>query len=138
MSNYHDITCCVCNVVFGMPHDLFLVSKRSEHISWYCPYGHKQHFAQGESTAEKLRRERDRLAQRVAERDDALRLERSRREIAERSASAYKGQVTKIKRRVGNGVCPCCNRTFSDLQRHMNAKHPDYREDSNVLEFKAS
>lgn len=22
--------------------------------------------------------------------------------------------------------CPCCNRTFQNLQRHMTSKHPDY------------
>jgi hypothetical protein len=24
------------------------------------------------------------------------------------------------------GVCPCCNRTFQQLARHMKAKHPGY------------
>jgi hypothetical protein len=23
-------------------------------------------------------------------------------------------------------VCPCCNRTFSNLQRHMAHKHPQF------------
>lgn len=26
----------------------------------------------------------------------------------------------------GHGVCPCCNRTFSDLQRHMASKHKGF------------
>jgi hypothetical protein len=29
---------------------------------------------------------------------------------------------------VANGVCPCCNRTFQNLARHMAGKHPDYEE----------
>ena len=45
---------------------------------------------------------------------------------AERSAAAYKGHLTRVKRRVGNGVCPCCNRTFKNLADHMTTKHPDY------------
>ncbi len=36
--------------------------------------------------------------------------------------------MTKVKKRAANGVCPCCNRTFSDLARHMKAKHPDFAE----------
>lgn len=41
-------------------------------------------------------------------------------------ASYARGQLTKLKRRVSNGVCPCCNRSFADLHRHMTEKHPDY------------
>ena len=41
-----------------------------------------------------------------------------------------KGQVTRIKKRVANGVCPCCNRTFKDLAAHMSTQHPDYIEQS--------
>jgi hypothetical protein len=36
------------------------------------------------------------------------------------------GQVTRIKNRVKNGVCICCNRSFSDLHQHMLTKHPDF------------
>jgi hypothetical protein len=31
-----------------------------------------------------------------------------------------------VQKRVGNGVCPCCNRTFEDLARHMKVKHREY------------
>ena len=31
-----------------------------------------------------------------------------------------------LQYRVGHGVCPCCNRTFGDLYRHMSTKHPGY------------
>lgn len=52
---------------------------------------------------------------------------RERRDM-ERSRNAYKGQVTKVKNRVSKGVCPCCNRYFKNLHRHMENKHPDYAE----------
>lgn len=32
--------------------------------------------------------------------------------------------IAALKAR-GAGVCPCCNRTFSQLSRHMQSKHPD-------------
>lgn len=44
----------------------------------------------------------------------------------EKSLSAKKGQLTKLKKRVANGACPCCNRHFSDLYRHIQSQHPDY------------
>lgn len=24
------------------------------------------------------------------------------------------------------GVCPCCNRSFTNVRRHMTSQHPDY------------
>lgn len=37
-----------------------------------------------------------------------------------------KGVVTRTRNRIANGVCPCCDRSFTNLQRHMASKHPDY------------
>ena len=48
----------------------------------------------------------------------------------ERSRSAIKGQLTRAKRRISKGVCPCCNRTFQNLANHISEKHPDYSEQS--------
>ncbi|WP_165394478.1 helix-turn-helix domain-containing protein [Pseudoxanthomonas winnipegensis] len=31
-----------------------------------------------------------------------------------------------MRQRVMNGVCPCCNRTFENLRRHMHDKHPEF------------
>jgi hypothetical protein len=116
--------CCNCGVCFGMPIDM---QKRriEDKALFYCPNGHGQRYT-GESEAEKLKRELE-----AAKKAHAAELEwqRSRREAAERSAAAARGQVTKIRNRVGNGVCPCCNRTFQNLQRHMHTKHPDFKRE---------
>lgn len=101
--------------------------RRNDHKTFYCPSGHPQSY-QGESEAEKFRRERDRLAQRIAERDDDLKRQRERAEAAERRSAAARGQITKIKNRVGHGICPCCNRTFENLHRHMTTQHPTFAE----------
>lgn len=115
-----------CGITFAAPQQ-WVTKRRNDHETWYCPNGHTMWFP-GKSEAEKLR---DQLARQVA-RTDQERAEADRqrrlREHAELSARAMKGQVTKIKNRVGNGVCPCCNRTFADLQRHMETKHPSYRK----------
>jgi hypothetical protein len=70
------------------------------------------------------------MAQRIAEKDDEIRSERELREAAERSAAAAKGNVTKLRKRAAAGVCPCCNRTFLALQKHMAHKHPDFRAEA--------
>lgn len=119
-------TCCRCSTNMFIPDELEDSARKSPDIWFYCAYGHKQHYSEGESEATKLRRERDRLAQRIAEKDDQIADERRRREEAERRESAQKGQVTKLKNRIGRGVCPCCNRSFTDLRRHMDTKHPDF------------
>jgi len=54
--------------------------------------------------------------------------QRERAERTERRLSAQKGVTTRIKNRVANGVCPCCKRSFTDLRRHMETKHPKYAE----------
>jgi hypothetical protein len=123
-----NITCASCGCMFGIPDALYEAAKASENISFYCAYGHTQHFPKGDSEADKLRRERDRLAQQIAQRDDEIARQRSLRQATERQLSAAKGQVTKIKKRVGNGVCPCCNRTFGNLAAHMHSQHPDFTE----------
>lgn len=131
--------CASCKCEFGFPDALEETARASEAITFYCPYGHPNCYRAGETEADKMRRERDRLTQRLAEKDDEIARQRSLRETAERSASAMKGQVTRIKNRVGNGVCPCCNRSFTNLERHMHTQHPDFTKPAanNVVQFKA-
>ncbi len=106
--------CCNCGTIFAMTEDLNK-RLRNNHETFFCPSGHRQSYT-GESAAEKWKR--------IAE------LSESKRAFAEKSsaasnrrASAARGQVTKIKNRVKNGVCLFCNRTFDDLARHMHSKH---------------
>ena len=113
------LSCFRCKCGFTLPDALYHSAKASEKISFYCPYGHEQHYPKGETEEDKLRRERDLLYQRVAQRDDEIKSLEARRRAAV-------GQVTKIKNRVGHGVCPCCNRTFENLARHMSSKHPTF------------
>lgn len=120
------VTCWKCACEYGIPDELYTAAKASEKISFYCPYGHSGHYAEGETAEDKLRRERDRLVQRLAQKDDEIKHQRERAEGAERRLTAARGQVTRIKNRVSAGVCPCCNRTFENLARHMHSKHPDY------------
>lgn len=120
-------TCYKCKCKMWIPDELNIAALNARgEIPFHCAYGHRQFYLEGESEETKLRRERDRLAQRLAEWQDEARSEREKKEAAERRAAAARGQVTKIKNRVGHGVCPCCNRTFENLARHMNSKHPTF------------
>ena len=124
--SFHPQTCCHpgCNVAFALPVALDDELRRT-HDWFYCPRGHRQHYS-GKSEAEKLRDELA-AAQRETERARASRDEEARiRRGVERQLSATRGVVTRTKRRVGHGVCPCCKRTFSALARHMESKHPGY------------
>lgn len=131
-------TCCACGMLFAMPA-VFERARRRDHALFYCPAGHSQ-FYDAETEETKLRRERDRLKQALAERDDTITEERRRRVAAEageqaaterataerRRANGYKGHATRITKRAQGGVCPCCNRTFAALAAHMRTKHPEF------------
>lgn len=124
--------CLTCGV------GIWLTAEQYEHLkqscqSFFCIWGHSQHFVQGPSEAQKLRQERDRLKQEAARLEEVAARERrwrgeaeDARAAAERRASAARGQVTKLKKRAAAGVCPCCNRTFQDLARHMAGQHPGF------------
>lgn len=96
---------------------------------FHCPYcGTRQGYGKSDlkKEIESLRLENKRLEGNVK-----WHQERRDQAIAEanhfrKSRDGMKGQLAKVKNRVKNGVCPCCNRSFSDLRRHMESKHPDY------------
>lgn len=79
--------------------------------SFYCPNGHGQHFTTNE--VDRLRGPLD-----VANRTNT--------QLAADYAVLQK-QHRGLQKRINAGVCPCCNRTFQNLARHMATKHKDER-----------
>lgn len=116
--------CCNCGMAFAMPAD-FQRRRRDDHVNFYCPAGHPQHYY-GKTEAEKQRERAERLQRQVEAREADIRTEQRRLESERRAHAATKGQLTKTKKRIANGVCPCCNRSFANLERHMAGQHPDY------------
>lgn len=106
-----------CGVKFAM-NDSMLEARKNNHRTWYCPNcGCHLHYP-GESEEERLRRQLEH------ERDvSQSRAEQLRRQ--EYRTRAAKANLTKFRKRVGKGVCPCCNRTFQNLARHMASQHPE-------------
>src|SRR6185503_2487574 len=100
------VECYKCAMVFGMPME-FLRQLRETGDSFFCPAGHSQHFT--ETTVQRLERELKRVKEQ-SQRD--IEWQRGQRQIAEKALIAKKGQITKLKKRVAAGVCPCCQRTF--------------------------
>ena len=95
---YDDVkmTCGKCGCEWAMPRELYVSAKRSPRISFWCPYGHERHFPAGETAEDKLRRERDRLVQQLAQKNDEIAFQRDIRQQTERRLSATKGQVTML------------------------------------------
>lgn len=127
------LNCAECQMSFWLTDEFHLTMKQT-HYTFYCPAGHKNFYPVGESETDKLRRERDRLKQEQAWYADRLRDEQANRQLAERRTAAAKGQVTKLKKRAAAGVCPCCNRTFTDLARHMAGQHPGFVSEPDASE----
>jgi hypothetical protein len=126
--DYEAIVCGECGLRFTVPR-VWVDQRRNDHRTFYCMNGHPMSYT-GESEREKLRRERDRLRQQLAEKDDTIKHWANAAEKERKAAIAAKGTVTKLRKRVGNGACPCCNRSFTDLRRHMETQHPEFKAEA--------
>lgn len=118
------VECCLCHTTFGMTQELNK-QRLDDGKSFWCPNGHNQHYTKSniKFLEEKLAaaNERERLEREAKERAW------SREKVMSNRYRAQKGIATKIKNRVGNGVCPCCNRTFQNLLGHMRHQHPKWK-----------
>ena len=119
--------CFHCKCEMWLPTALHQAASHSQHISFYCAYGHPQIFAKGETELDKMRRERDRLYQQVAQRDDEIKVQGKLIENLKEQRKTLEGQAVKARTRAKAGVCPCCNRTFRQMALHMRNKHPDFK-----------
>lgn len=122
-------TCKTCGALATCPEELYNERRKSGGFN-FCPNGHQWGWTKEKSEDEQIRRERDRLKQQIAEKDDAIKRERENRQSTERQLVAQKAATTRLRNRTAAGVCPCCNRTFLVLQRHMDSKHPEFKTES--------
>lgn len=117
-------TChCHCGIYMAVPDSLFdQAYNRGKTI--YCPLGHTMTWRETET---------DRLRKRTEAAERKLAYEQSRRDQAEAGAreerertAAARAEVARTRKRAAAGACPCCNRSFVQLQRHMATKHPEF------------
>jgi hypothetical protein len=101
-----------CNVTLAMSRTTYEETKRTGR-TWYCPNGHPRVWG-GPTTEQRLR---DAEARQV-HLGDQLR-------AAEVAAEKARVEAARLLQRAANGVCPCCNRSFENLRRHVETQHPD-------------
>lgn len=119
------VNCGECGGVYGILEQV-REQKHRDGACWACPYCRTRWGYSGKGENARLKRE-------LKQKQRALDIQRKRTEWAkeearhnERRRRAEKAAKTRIKNRIANGVCPCCNRTFKQLAAHMKNKHPDF------------
>lgn len=131
---------CWCSIRFAVPRTLYEYYSRKNEITpgsyaLHCPLGHSLVPAGQTPAQREAQRLRDELAMQKHNAEQAqadAEYQRQQAKLLGRQVAAKKGMLTKIKNRVGNGVCPCCNRYFANLHRHMVGQHPDWSPESDA------
>jgi len=118
----HIDDCCVCGVVHAIPQVMWENCNRNGGY-WYCPNGH--HIGWDKKDSKSVN---DKLRSEIAQLQSSVAYERNRVESEKRKTAAAKGSLTKMVKRIENGVCPCCHRSFQNLKRHIANKHPRFIE----------
>ena len=111
-------TCCVCGITFAAPQHWFKTKQRTQE-TFYCPNGHTLSFTKSTETL---------LREQVADEQKRARELELQLTSVKDQLQATKRELARHQKRVANGVCPCCNRSFAQLQRHMKTKHPEYAQ----------
>jgi hypothetical protein len=125
-------SCPSCGVYFGVPERLIerareenVATMGRDHFTLYCPVGHSICW-HGKNKEQELRdrvkRQTARAGRLAAERDQEAASAKAQRGAATRARNERDRQAKRAK----NGVCPCCNRTFKQLARHMQSQHPHF------------
>lgn len=94
---------------------------------WHCPMGHSRRWL-GDSPEQKLAK--------AEARETAL---RDQLEASIRDAEHARSMHARDRQRIANGVCPCCNRYFANVHRHITSQHPEFPAvDVKAIRFECS
>lgn len=118
--------CATCGILHAIPAE-FRQRRLDDGASWYCPNGHRMHFAK--SNVDREREARERAERRAEQAEQAARYQREQAARERRTSAALRGHLTRMRNRIANGVCPVpgCKRSgFTNVMRHVAAKHPDW------------
>lgn len=124
---FHTLDCPSCYITFALETG-HIERLRKNGKTFCCPTGHNMSY--GDSVEDKLKVERDRLKRQLELARSGAQWTQDQLDAAVKERTVLKGQLTKTKKRIANGVCPCCHRNFADVKRHMDNKHPDYAKES--------
>jgi NMD protein affecting ribosome stability and mRNA decay len=109
------IECCTCGIVFAVPEN-WRAKKQETGTYFFCPNGHCQCYSESDVVRAKKLLEEEMKRHMIT---------LTRFNEAERAKQDITKELIRIKKRISAGVCPCCNRTFQQLARHMKTKHPE-------------
>lgn len=111
---FRTVPCARCGIIFGVTQE-FDDRKRNTHEGFFCPSGHSLSYP-GESDAQRLA-------------DAARKLEESERRerLAVTEKLRIQTDLRRLRKRIKNGVCPCCKRSFTNIHAHIKTKHPEYK-----------
>ena len=117
------IQCFKCHVIFAVE-----IQTREHYLdtgdNFWCPNGHRQRYIESKiGKLEKQLKHKQKLLEWAEQ--DAVNA-RQDATNAKNSLRSEKGAKTKLKKRIANGVCPCCHRNFVNLGRHMTSQHPNF------------
>ena len=127
-------TCPSCHMVYAIPEEMrrrALLYNSGDYpknyVSVCCPNGHSWHYTGEDSALVKARREAEAVRDALTWTQDRLHDAKVARDHAEAQARGYKGALVKTKKRLAAGVCPYCNRTFTDSRMawHIYDNHRD-------------
>lgn len=119
----HVLACARCSMPFGITSD-FEQRHRDNHDTFYCPNGHPNYYS-GKSESEKLKQDILQQQERMEYLQKANNSLHAKITEKNHEIRAHKGAKTRLVNRIKAGVCPCCNRSFENLRRHMANKHPE-------------
>lgn len=123
------ISCGECGGVYAIG-ERYRQQCHTEGTCWTCPYCKISWGYANNSENARLKDENERLQRHLGYANEAVEYHRKESDHFRASRNAVKGVLTKVKRRVANGVCPCCKRTFANLHEHMKQQHPTFTEPS--------
>ena len=125
--SFHLINSGCCGTEFMMSDAMYEYQKSvMGKGGWYCPGCGKGRIFTGKTKEDELEEEVAALKRGKDLAERQAQAERENVQYQKRCVAAQKGARTRLINRIKNGICPCCNRTITQLARHMKTKHPEY------------
>lgn len=124
------VDCASCGLTFAVSEQ-FIQQRRDDHVGFRCPNGHSNYYPD-KSEAEILREQlaqTEKINAAITADLQSTRAERDHHWIERKKTNT---RLRHLKERVKHGVCPCCHRTFKQLARHMELKHPGYAKETSA------
>ncbi len=123
--------CGTCGVAFAMPQTIYETA--SKEGGWfYCPLGHCRGWKKqdAKNAADELRDEIAKLQSNIAYKNNQIESQKREVESQKQQIISAKRAKTKLENRIKNGVCPCCQRSFVNVQKHIATKHPEFTKEN--------